>query len=168
MQTAVDRIRGEVEKLVGGAVEQGERVFDAVGLKPPVRRPAHPPVDLTETAETVVARVDLPGVRPAGVSVDLSGSILTVSGTLPQYPPAPGATAVLTERPRGSFSRSLSLPADVDADSVRAELRDGLLTVTLKKTVSAVKHTIPVTGEADPPAGGSDAVPGPLGGSSVQ
>ena len=140
----MDRVRGELEKLVENAVNQGEKALDAVGIKPPVRRPAHPAVDLTDAAEAVVARVDLPGVRPGGVSVDLSGSILTVAGTLPQFPPPPGATPVLTERPHGAFSRSVSLPAEVDPDGVSAELRDGLLTVTLKKNVSAASHSIPV------------------------
>ena len=140
----MDRVRGELEKLVENAVNQGEKALDAVGIKPPVRRPSHPPVDLTDTAEAVVARVDLPGVRPGGVSVDLSGSILTIAGTLPPYPAPPGSTQLLVERPHGPFSRSVSLPAEVDPDGVAAELRDGLLTVTLRKNVSAAKHSIPV------------------------
>ena len=140
----MDRVRGEVERLVENAVTHGEKALDAVGIKPPVRRPEHPAADVTDAPDAVLVRMDLPGVRPGGVSVDLSGSILTISGTLPQFPPAPGATAVTSERPHGAFARAVSLPADVDADAVTAELRDGLLTVTLKKNVAARAHSIPV------------------------
>ena len=144
VQAAMDRVRGEVEKLVENAVSQGEKALDAVGIKPPPRRASFPAADVTDSAEAVVVRLDLPGVRPGGVSVDLSGSILIISGTLPAFPPPPGATAVLAERPHGAFSRAVSLPAEVDPDAVAAELRDGLLTVTLKKNVAAQAHSIPV------------------------
>ena len=140
----MDRVRGEVERLVENAVVSGEKALDAVGIKPPVRRAEHPAADVTDAADAVTVRLNLPGVRPGAVSVDLSGSILTVSGTLPQFPPAPGATPILAERPHGAFSRAVSLPAEVDPDAVTAELRDGLLTVTLKKNVAARAHSIPV------------------------
>ena len=148
VQSTVERLRGEVERLVETAMNSGEKALDAVGIKPPVRRPALPPVDLTDTPEAVVARVDLPGVKPGNVNVDLSGSILTVSGVLPAFPPEHGSTAVQTERPRGAFSRSISLPAAVDPGGVTAELRDGLLTVTLRKNVAATNHSIPVNAES--------------------
>ena len=144
VQSAMDRVRGELERLVENAVNQGEKALDAVGIKPPVRRPLFPPVDLTDAPDAVIARVNLPGVQPGGVTVDLTGSILTIAGTLPAYPPPAGATAVLDERPHGSFSRSVSLPAEVDANGVSAELRDGLLTVRLAKNSSAPSHSIPV------------------------
>ena len=144
VQSAVDRVRSEVERLVETAVNQGEKALDAVGIKPPPRKALFPPLDLTDTPESVVARVDLPGVKPGGVTVDLTGSILTIAGSLPAHPPAPGATAVLNERPHGTFSRSVSLPAAVDPGGVSAELRDGLLTVTLAKNASAPSHSIPV------------------------
>ncbi|MFH5804931.1 Hsp20/alpha crystallin family protein [Alienimonas sp. DA493] len=144
VQSAVDRVRSEVERLVESAVSQGERALETVGIKPPPRRGQFPPVDVTDAPETVIVRVDLPGVKPGGVTVDLSGSILTVAGSLPAFPPSPGSAATIAERPHGAFSRSVSLPAAVDPGGVSAELRDGLLTVTLKKNAAAPSHSIPV------------------------
>ena len=151
-QAALDRIRGELEKMAEGAVTQGEKALDAIGvnfagIKTPGKRPAHPPVDVVETPEAVLVRADLPGVRPQAVGVDLAGSILSITGTLPDHPPGPGSEAVRTERPRGPFTRAVNLPAEVDPDGVSAELRDGLLTVTLKKAGTAVKRSVPVQGE---------------------
>ena len=148
VQSAVDRVRSEVERLVETAVNQGERALDAVGIKPPPRRAPFPPLDLIDGPEAVLVRVDLPGVKPGGVTVDLSGSVLTIAGTLPEFPPAPGAAAMLSERPHGSFSRSVSLPAAVDPGGVAADLKDGLLTVTLAKNAAAPKHSIPVNAAA--------------------
>ncbi|WP_165700776.1 Hsp20/alpha crystallin family protein [Alienimonas californiensis] len=144
VQSAVDRVRSEVERLVESAVNQGERALETVGIKPPPRRGMFPPVDVTDAPEAVIVRVDLPGVKPGGVTVDLSGSILTVAGTLPAFPPAPGASATQSERPHGTFTRSVSLPAAVDPAGVSADLKHGLLTVTLKKNAAAPSHSIPV------------------------
>ncbi|MEM9702759.1 MAG: Hsp20/alpha crystallin family protein [Planctomycetota bacterium] len=148
VQSAVDRVRSEVERLVETALNQGERALDAVGIKPPRKAP-NPPFDLTDSPSEVVVRVDLPGVKPGEVSVDLSGSVLTVAGSLPAFPPAPGATTTLGERPHGAFSRSVSLPAAVDPAGVRAELQHGLLTVTLAKNSAAPSHSIPVNAAQD-------------------
>ncbi|NNJ25740.1 Hsp20/alpha crystallin family protein [Alienimonas chondri] len=144
VQSAVDRVRSEVERLVETAVNQGEKALDAVGIKAPPRKQPFPPLDLTDAPDAVVVRVDLPGVKPGGVTVDLSGSILTIAGSLPAFPAAPGTTPALRERPHGAFSRSVSLPAAVDPAGVSAELKDGLLTVTLAKNASASSHSIPV------------------------
>jgi len=144
VQSAVDRMRSEVERLVETAMNQGERALDKVGIKPPPRRSTWPAVDLTDAPDAVIVRVDLPGVQPGGVTVDLSGSVLTVSGTLPAFPPGPGAVAAQCERPNGAFSRTVSLPAAVDPAGVSAELKDGLLTVTLTKNAAAPSHSIPV------------------------
>ena len=145
VQSTIDRLRSDVDRLLDTALTRGEKALDAVGLKNPVRREG-PAVDLIEGAEVVRVLVDLPGVSPGRVRVHLAGGVLTVSGDLPAADAGPGTTAHRRERLHGGFSRCVAVPVAVDSDSVTADLRDGLLTVTMRKQSGTVSRTIPVGG----------------------
>jgi HSP20 family protein len=102
-----------------------------------------PPIDLDETAEELVLRVDLPGVDPAGVDLSLTGLVLTVRGEKPAD--APGeAIERARERPGGAFVRQVTLPEHVAFDRVQAECKHGVLTVRLPKEATTRPRTIPI------------------------
>jgi len=127
-----DKLRDVVAGWIDLVASQGERAIDAVGLRCP-GRPWIPAVDVSETDEQVVVHVDLPGIDPEKVEILLTGNMLTVKGDSPAEPLAKGETRHRRERPTGTFSRSIPLPAAVDAEKVSAQSRSGVLTVTLAK-----------------------------------
>ncbi len=105
---------------------------------------ALPPLDLTETESTVEVRVDLPGVKPSELDIELNGTNLTISGQRKEEYEEKGRTAYRVERRTGSFSRSIILPCAVKEDHVDAQYRDGVLTITLQKTEESKTRKIKV------------------------
>jgi HSP20 family protein len=105
-----------------------------------------PSVDLSETDTAVEVRMDLPGVKPKDIDIQISGNVLTVTGQRQEEKAEKGRTFHRVERHRGSFSRSLTLPCAVNESEVAAEYRDGVLTITMPKNEEAKPHKIKVKG----------------------
>jgi HSP20 family protein len=101
-----------------------------------------PPVDLREERESFVLTSEVPGVRPDDLSIRVEGGLVTVEGRRP--PEEDARSALRIERPYGSFSRALHLPAPVDESRVAAQLRQGILEVVLPKSSDARSHAIKV------------------------
>jgi HSP20 family protein len=108
--------------------------------------PKVPAMDLSETADAVQVRMDVPGFTPAEINVQLSSNVLTVSGEHVEEEKTEGKTYHRLERRSGSFSRSVALPAPVDEDKIDAQYRDGVLTVSMPKTQEARSRRIQVKG----------------------
>lgn len=91
-----------------------------------------PPVDIFENdAKEIVLKAELPGLRREDIDLTIENSTLTIKG---QRRPDQGVREGQyhrVERTHGSFSRSFTLPNTVDGSAVRAEYRDGVLTITL-------------------------------------
>ena len=92
-----------------------------------------PPVDVCETADAVVVRVELPGVAADEIEVVLSAGALRVSGAKKSRAPRGRVTHLCSERAYGKFCRTVPLRRPVRTRGARAALKDGLLTVTLPK-----------------------------------
>ena len=103
-----------------------------------------PSVDLSETDTAVEVRMDLPGVKPKDIDIQVSGNTLTVSGQREEEKEEKGRTFHRVERTSGSFSRSLTLPTAVNEGEVAAEYHDGVLFITLPKNEIAKPHKIKV------------------------
>jgi HSP20 family protein len=138
---SLERIRNEIGRLVDDAWTSGERAMDAIGL----RRTSMPAVDIIEHIERIHIAVDLPGVAPESIDVSIVGNMLTVQGIYAAVLSEGGVTH-LSERPRGSFKRSIPLPTSVNAEDVRAESRNGVLQVSVGKVETAKPRKIPVMG----------------------
>jgi HSP20 family protein len=104
-----------------------------------------PALDLYQNDDNLVAVVELPGMRKEDVEISLHDGTLSIAGER-KSSPSNGEKAERTERYVGSFRRSISLPARVDANKVSATYRDGILTVTLPKAEEARPKRISVTG----------------------
>jgi HSP20 family protein len=120
---------------------QGEvnRLFDTfLGRPMPASAPAErawlPAVDMHETANDLVLKVELPGVRDKDVSVSITGDLLTVKGER-RWSEGEGRDqkALHVERLYGQFERMIQLPLAVQGDKVKATYRDGVLEITLPK-----------------------------------
>lgn len=90
-----------------------------------------PPVDIYEDdRHELVVRAELPGLRREDIEVTVEHNVLTVRGER-RRDEVKESQYHRAERTYGSFSRSFTLPATVDAKQVRADYRDGMLTVRL-------------------------------------
>ena len=88
--------------------------------------------------------MDVPGLKPEEIEIQLNNGILTVSGERREEKEEKGKTFHRIERRHGSFSRSVTLPAAVAEDKVDAQCHDGVLTITLQKTEEAKSRKIKV------------------------
>ncbi len=103
-----------------------------------------PAVDLYETADQYVVLVELPGLRRDDVSIDARADRLTLRGV--RRPPDGGPPRFLQlERGHGPFVRTFAFGDPIDVDGVRADFREGLLTVTVPKREQSGPRRIPVT-----------------------
>jgi HSP20 family protein len=89
-----------------------------------------PPVDVHESEEEYLVKVDLPGVKSEDVNVEVNDNVLSISGSRAADETG---TAQLLERPYGTFTRTLSLPQGVDNDSIEAGYHDGVLQLRIPK-----------------------------------
>ena len=77
--------------------------------------------------------LELPGVAEADIDVSVDDGLVTVKGEKKTEREETGETWYFSERQFGSFSRSFRLPADADAGKIAADLKDGVLTVSVPK-----------------------------------
>jgi HSP20 family protein len=101
-----------------------------------------PHLDLVETANEYVVSVDLPGVKPEDVKVEMDDGRLTISGKRESTVEDKNAHRI--ERSKGSFSRIISLPREIDADKIDAKYEHGVLHVTLPKLAEKQPRKIEV------------------------
>jgi len=92
-----------------------------------------PPMDLVETEEDFVLRVDLPGLSEQDVNVELENNVLTVSGERKAEHEERKEGYYRVERASGVFQRSLTLPDGVNPDGVKASFERGVLEVRVPK-----------------------------------
>lgn len=103
-----------------------------------------PSVDIVETAEDFQVKAELPDVKKEDVKVNVSDGLLRIEGERKFDKEDKTKKYHRVERFYGSFMRSFSLPVGVEADKVRAEFKDGLLTVRLPKSPKALPRSVDV------------------------
>ena len=104
-----------------------------------------PPVDIYETAEKdVIVKVDLPGVKRDGIKVTFENQVLSIEGERQAGLESEQDRAHRLERSHGSFRRSFTLPATVDAARVDASYLDGVLVVKLPRREESRPRTIAI------------------------
>jgi HSP20 family protein len=100
-----------------------------------------PPVDIYETPENLVVIADMPGIDPAHLEVRVDQNILTLRGQTQEQMPG---DLRYREYTLVSFFRQFELGEQIDQDSIRADLKQGVLTLTLPKAAKAQPRAIPV------------------------
>ncbi len=98
-----------------------------------------PEVDIVETEDAYKVVVELPGVDPEEVSIELRGDMLTIRGEKKAEREEKGENRFLVERRFGRFERSIRLPAEIEADEAEATFDKGVLTIRLPKPETAQK-----------------------------
>jgi len=103
-----------------------------------------PTLDVSETDSEYLVRADLPAVKREDVSVSIDDDVLTIAGERKFDKDEKSEKVHRRESFRGMFSRSLSLPDNANASGVRAESKDGVLTVHVPKTKAERTKTIEI------------------------
>jgi HSP20 family protein len=98
-----------------------------------------PAMDIAETEKAYEITAELPGMRESDVEVVASDGGLTIKGEKKEEKEEKKKDYYLSERRYGSFERRMQIPEGVDADKIEASFKNGVLTVTLPKTVQAQK-----------------------------
>ena len=103
-----------------------------------------PRVDIAETPQAFTLKAEIPSVEKDDVKITIEGGMVTLSGERRQEKEEQDKTFHRIERFYGSFSRSFSLPDNVDAGAAQATFKDGVLTLQIPKTVEAKPKAIEV------------------------
>lgn len=107
----------------------------------PMLRPA---MDVVENEHDYTVRIDLPGIDPDNVKVEIEDQMLTVSGETGDTIEREGDRYHYRERRYGTFQRSVRLPNTVDTDKIDASFENGVLNIVLPKLPQAQPKQIAV------------------------
>ncbi|MFM6848689.1 MAG: Hsp20/alpha crystallin family protein [Terrabacter sp.] len=134
-----------------------DRTFDRLlgeGLRGASASGSIMPMDLYRSGESFIAHIDLPGVDPSSIDIDVEDRTLTVRAER-RAPEAEGAQWLSRERPTGTFARQLSLGRGLALDRIEADYRDGVLSLTIPVAEEAKPRRITVSHAGG--QGGGDA-----------
>ena len=103
-----------------------------------------PAIDVRENDEGYVFAAELPGLSKDDVSITLENNVLTFSGERKFEDESDGNDYRRIERAYGTFARSFTLPSKVDQESVTAEFKNGVLSITVPKAETAKPQKIEI------------------------
>lgn len=101
-------------------------------------------IDMYETANDVVVKAALPGVKPEEVEVTITGNTLTISGESKEENEIKEKDYIRQERRYGSFTRTVTLPDGLKADKAEAVFENGVLTLKVPKSDESKPKTIKI------------------------
>ena len=104
-----------------------------------------PALDVHEDKDSFIVRTELPGLKREDIEVSLHDGALLISGERKAEVKQEGVEVHRQERYYGKFQRALTLPAPVAADQIKAQYKDGVLTVTLPKVEEAKPKQIDIS-----------------------
>jgi len=92
-----------------------------------------PEIDVIDKGKQILIKADVAGIEEKDIDVNLENSILTISGKRIEENKESGKNFVVSERRSGSFTRSINLPSGVKAEDISADLKNGVLRITVNK-----------------------------------
>ncbi len=123
----------------------GEDLLDETaknGLTPSAWRPL---TDIYETKDAYVFKVDLPGFKKEDIKVEFTGETLIMRGERKHEEETKNENCHRLERSYGLFERSFTIPKNVDPKKIEAELKDGILLLTIPKVEEAKTKAISIS-----------------------
>jgi HSP20 family protein len=131
----VDQVRREMLRLLDAVAGD---TFGEVGAG------VFPPVNITQDNDNFYVRAEVPGINPKELSISAMRNRLSLSGKREIPVEKDRVSYHRKERAEGTFSRTVTLPAEVDAERVDARYSDGILNLTLPKSEQAKPRQIPI------------------------
>ena len=101
-------------------------------------------MEVSDTAEAVVVKVQVPGINKDNVQLTITENALTVKGEMKEEEKKEDKNYHRREFRYGAFVRSIALPVPVQAEKATAQLKDGVLEVTMPKSAQAQGKQIPI------------------------
>jgi HSP20 family protein len=101
------------------------------------------PVDIKTSDDSYQITALLPGLKPEDVTIQITSEMISLQGEF-NSGREEEETYLLSERPAGKFYREFTLPDQLDAGKAQADMRDGVLTITVSKAETAKPKTIKV------------------------
>lgn len=104
-------------------------------------------LDVSENENAFVVQASVPGMAEDALDITLNNNLLTISGEFSAENQSEGTRYHIRERRYGRFSRSITLPSAVDADSIEANTHNGVLTIHIPKAEEAKPRRIAVNSQ---------------------
>jgi len=104
-----------------------------------------PPVDIVEKDGDLMLRVEVPGIDEKDIDLKLEGNVLTLKGEKKLENEKERGTYHRLESYYGSFTRSFTLPDSADRDKIKADFKNGVLTITVPQKPEVKPREIPVS-----------------------
>ncbi|WP_028785476.1 Hsp20/alpha crystallin family protein [Terracoccus sp. 273MFTsu3.1] len=120
----------------------------ALGTSGTLARPSAMPMDAWRDGDTFHVELDLPGVDPQSIDLDVERNVVTVKAERPTR--ASDADLIAAERPRGVCSRQLVLGDSLDTEHIRASYDAGVLRLAIPVAERAKPRRIAISHDADP------------------
>lgn len=133
----LSNLRDEIERLFEAPISELARTSRLLSGW-------NPPLDLHEDQDNFLVKIELPGMKKDDIDVSLHDGSLSISGERKSDEKFEGADVYRSEQFFGHFQRTVTLPAPVAVDKIRAQYKDGVLTVTLPKAEEAKPKQIDV------------------------
>jgi HSP20 family protein len=133
-------LRKEMDRVI-------EDFFRGAPFQTPDRGTFEPAADVWETPESVVVRVMAPGVSKEQLHLTITEDTLTIKGEVPAKAAPQEHTVHQREIRSGAFQRVIPLPVAVRREAATAQLKDGILEVSLPKSEVRQARDIPITGD---------------------
>lgn len=130
-------LRTEIDRLFDDFGQPARNIFNfgASALAP------IPALDMTENGKEYRLSIELPGMKEDEVEVGVADGVLTISGEKREEEERKDEGYLISERRYGAFRRQITLPRDVDAAAIKADVKKGVLTVSLPKDANAATRT---------------------------
>ncbi|PKN75306.1 MAG: Hsp20/alpha crystallin family protein [Deltaproteobacteria bacterium HGW-Deltaproteobacteria-10] len=121
--------------------QEMNRLFSNAGRR---SQQDYPAVNIWENTKSAVLTVELPGIDPEKIDIEVTGDILTLSGTSQIYNLKEGETYLRQERIQGSFKRKIQLSFPIDPKKVEARYEKGILSITLPRLEDSLPKKIKI------------------------
>lgn len=141
----------EFERIYEGLFPRGWlspfRMFDMPErMMPSMATPRMPAVDVIDHENEIVIRAEVPGVNKEDLDISMSDHTITIRGRSHEEQKEEKEEYYYHEMSYGEFSRTVSLPTDVDAENAKATCKNGILELTLPKIETAKRKSIRIEG----------------------
>ena len=134
---ALTSMRREMDRLFENFFERGPWTAGDGGM-------FEPAIEMADTDDSITVKAQVPGVSKENLHLDIMDDCLTLKGEIKEEEKTEGKRFHRRELRYGSFARTIPLPTSVKADQATAQLKDGVLTVTIPKGEHTKMKQIPI------------------------
>jgi len=134
---SLSTLRREMDRLFENFFEGGSQRF--------WEQSRDPAVEVSDTKETVVVKAHVPGMSKDNIQVNITDDTLTLKGEMKEEEKKEDKNYYRQEFRYGAFTRTIHLPSAVQADKATAQLKDGVLEISMPKSEEAKVKQIPVS-----------------------